>query len=89
MTERDGRLRVNDRILEINCQDIKNGSKNDALKLISVKMLKRILIKFRHYHQSMLIRLAHRSGLKKIRKLPKNKKLLKASTHSHPIGKVR
>ncbi len=38
LVDKDGRLRINDRILEINCQDIKNGSKNDALKLISVRI---------------------------------------------------
>lgn len=38
LADKDGRLRINDRILEINCQDIKNGSKNDALKLISVSI---------------------------------------------------
>ena len=38
LADKDGRLRINDRILEINCQDIKNGSKNDALKLISVRI---------------------------------------------------
>jgi hypothetical protein len=32
----DGRLKINDRILEINCKNVKYGNKEEALKLIGV-----------------------------------------------------
>lgn len=36
LAEADGRLKVNDRILEINFQNIKHGTKEEALKIIGV-----------------------------------------------------
>jgi hypothetical protein len=32
----DGRLKTNDRILEINCQNVRYGTKEEALKIIAV-----------------------------------------------------
>ena len=37
LAEQDGRLRVNDRILEINCKNVKYGTKEEALKIIGVE----------------------------------------------------
>jgi hypothetical protein len=41
LAEKDGRLKVNDRLLEINCQNVKYGVKEEALKIIAVSLKKK------------------------------------------------
>lgn len=36
LVDEDGRLKIYDRILEINSKSVKNGTKEDALKIIAV-----------------------------------------------------
>ena len=36
IAEADGRLKVSDRILEINCQNVRESTKEEALKIIGV-----------------------------------------------------